>query len=138
MPNRIFVALILISLLIPLGFLTGCGGCPWTRSTEVEIEPEISCLTAKIARPDGEYKGGCVNPQLLLTNNCDETLIIAASEDEFWEELILEPGEEDSRQIDLASAEMDGDDYIFSIPAILGEEEITLSFRTWLNKSFFK
>lgn len=75
MTDRLFV------LVAPLLFVAcvgpGGGGCPFTEHSDTTVEPATSCVKSRVTNgEDGSTAGGCVDPDVAITNTCSEALVV--------------------------------------------------------------
>ncbi|MBN1483483.1 MAG: hypothetical protein JXA37_02070 [Chloroflexia bacterium] len=86
----------------------------------------------RIHNKEGDtHPGGCVDPHLVGSNNCQETLDISISKLSISQTYSFAPGEQVDVLVALEVADNQGDRYSFNLPATLGEQAITISFHTW-------
>jgi len=129
-------AVLTAALVVPVSapVLAGCGGCPWTSSSDVDVSPEATCLDLEVSDgdrhlPNGE--GGCVNPILFGTNNCAEPLTLPATDTTGDDAVVVQPGASFEIAVPLDRATTSGDDYDFVISATLGSDAISIAFTTF-------
>jgi hypothetical protein len=136
MKNMISRLAILLVVAWGFGVLACCqGGCPWTKTSEVTVVPETSCLELKLADASGGGDStGCVNPVLIVKNICTEVLHLPGETAKKGKAVDLKPGGRVLYEVDIASSvEREEGKFYFSIPATLGERKIAIEFQTWLD-----
>ncbi len=90
------------------------------------------CLELHIDTSE-EAAGGCVNPVIIGTNRCADTLSFSAAISADETELSFAKDQAVAIQIDLDNGSLDDNDGITSwnVPATLGDATLVLSFQTW-------
>jgi hypothetical protein len=134
-----FEAVMVTPVVSLMCFVGGCGGCPWTHASGVTITPSESCLSAHVlnAAPGDDELGGCVVPDLEVTNSCADPLTIPnafalngsgtmLASDAGVMSVTIDAGATGAFQ--LASTEPTGATY--DVSAMLGTQVVTLSFTT--------
>lgn len=118
----------LLVFTLPLG-LSACGGCPWTETSEVTIDPATACLALQVADSSGTPPStGCVNPVLYGQNGCGETLTIPAAWSATGADAVFDAGAEVETEIDLGSTAAQDGVYEFAVSATMGGDPITIWF----------
>ena len=109
--------------------LGGCGGCPWISNSEVTVTPAAACLVIEAAGSGDD----CVDPNLHGTNTCDDTLTISAAQlgPEATEDVVIAAGDTFDFEIAFERGEDRGEQYDWSVAAMLGDQPITISFITY-------
>jgi len=127
------LALLLLVLLASGCLLPDSGGCPWTETSAVTVEPANDCLELALADASGTGAStGCVNPVLVGTNRCDATLILPPEAHLRGDVLEVAPGEAFTYQVSLEQAvEAPDNHFSFELPAHLDEAPIRIEFTTW-------
>jgi hypothetical protein len=113
---------------------TGCGGCPWTSSSDATLAPATECLEIEVSDGDRHLEtgeGGCVDPILFGTNTCAEPVTFVAASFGAEADIVVAPGEEFEFAINLDEGELSDDVYSFELEALRGDTAITVSFRTF-------
>lgn len=114
--------------------VTGCGGCPWIRSSEITLEPATPCL--EIEASDGDSStpsgdGGCVNPILFGKNSCAEPVTFLAASTGTEDDIVVEPGAKFELAVSLDKSTEADDTYTFEVDALVGDAPLKLTFRTF-------
>jgi len=138
------VALAVTILAIALA-VAGCsgGGCPWKDASAVTIQPATACLSASVlnwsADDNGGFHGGCVAPDVRVTNACSDSLVVpgvvqltadansvdtgdAGAAFDGGGVATIVSGATGAFEVNLPSSEN------VSLPATLGGQSVTLSF----------
>ncbi|MDC0674339.1 hypothetical protein [Nannocystis radixulma] len=113
---------------------TGCGGCPWTSSSDATLAPATECLEIEVSDGDRHLEtgeGGCVDPILFGTNTCAEPVTFVAASFGVEADIVVAPGEEFEFVISLNEGEHEGEAYSFELDALRGDTSFTVSFRTF-------
>jgi hypothetical protein len=125
-------SLALASACFPLG-----GGCPWTEVSPVTVQPATSCLTITVENPNGGGSfGGCVSPDLSITNACADALVLDGSNLRLLGPNGL-PVEQDAGSVSIAAGstgvvdvDLTSSTGAQSVKGTLGAQPVTLSFTT--------
>lgn len=112
---------------------TGCGGCPWTSSSDPVVTPATACL--EVSASDGDRHlpngdGGCVNPILYGTNKCAEAVTFPGSQLSTGADVVVAAGATYEVAVDLAAGTLSGGVYSFSVPITIGAGAATITFTT--------
>jgi len=110
---------------------SGCGGCLWVHSSEIEQRPASSCLEVAIDRADED--SGCAQVVLTGRNRCAEAFVIQAPPGSSDEPTTIAPGAAFDVPLahDYAVYSSEADAYRFAVPCSLGGRPLTLDFSTW-------
>ncbi|MFO0587469.1 MAG: hypothetical protein U0441_08015 [Polyangiaceae bacterium] len=112
---------------------TGCGGCPWTSSSDPVVTPKTACLEVNASDgdrhlPNGD--GGCVNPILYGTNKCADAVTFPGSQLSGGADVVVAAGATYEVAVDLAAGTLSGGVYSFSVPITVGSSSATIQFTT--------
>jgi hypothetical protein len=106
-------------------FSSGCGGCPWTKLSDLVVTPDTPCLDIHLADSSGTGPStGCVDPVIYGQNNCSDALVIEGTTNG---EQTFNPGDSFVIEVPLETSTPDhGDDFV--IVASLGTDLVQISF----------
>ena len=108
---------------------TGCGGCPWTKLSALEVTPARPCLDLQLADgADSHATGGCVNPVVYGRNNCESAVTVPGAFTSTLADQTFEPGADIQVEVPLeTSTQSHGDN--FAVPFLIGSDTVIVSFR---------
>lgn len=112
---------------------TGCGGCPWTQSSDPVVTPATACL--EVSASDGDRHlpngdGGCVNPILYGTNKCADPVTFPGAQLTTGADVVVASGADFEVAVDLVNGTLSGGVYSFSVPITIGATSATIQFTT--------
>lgn len=130
--NRLARLCLLFALSAPAA-LAGCGGCPWTESSNATITPATPCLQLQVSQGDRHLDngvGGCVDPVLFGTNTCTEPVTFRGETIVGGVDVVVAPGAPFEVAAPLPE-DSGADHFDFEVAARLGSTDLAIKFRTY-------